>query len=519
MRLWEQVKGWGQTLAIGIAAVLLIWMVPSTIIGSKVIGTFTELFWALLVVGALVLVGLFFLSRYLARQTFFAVIFILLGIVVVKLILLYFYRLAPAQDFWNYHYFGYAKVAGIPWSDKLIGVNVHFGHVLNIAFFYSIIYALLGTDFVVAQVTNIVLSFFDALLIYTLAKRFFSNRTLAIFAALTFALLPAYFLYGFLNGAEPIFITLIMIMMVLFDHFLKLTGEATRTRWATTTVGLLIASILAYMLRPTASIWVVASLLLLIFARHQLDNQVSQLSGRQSVNWLRFKWYAGFLAAFFLFTTFAAPIYSLMYGVPVSSNAISAKYSLATGTSKKSHGEFNGAIYQIMINNHRRYQSPQAQDRHLVRELDAQINQNLSDFKGTEDVLKFTNRKYQGFAAEDYGYDWLLYNMTGREIKRTHFYSLKAVLISWSVAYFVLLLILSITTLLAMLVVPFWRRTPAMRRLGNQTFYLALLLDGFILGSMLVEVQGRYHVILYVPLVLLAAMACSLSKLVGHRAN
>ena len=39
--------------------------------------------------------------------------------------------------------------------------------------------------------------------------------------------------------------------------------------------------------------------------------------------------------------------------------------------------------------------------------------------------------------------------------------------------------------------------------LQNKLFYLALLLDGFILGSMLFEVQGRYHAILYIPLVLI----------------
>lgn len=37
----------------------------------------------------------------------------------------------------------------------------------------------------------------------------------------------------------------------------------------------------------------------------------------------------------------------------------------------------------------------------------------------------------------------------------------------------------------------------------NHLFYFSLLLNGFIIGSMLFEVQGRYHIILYIPLVMI----------------
>lgn len=44
----------------------------------------------------------------------------------------------------------------------------------------------------------------------------------------------------------------------------------------------------------------------------------------------------------------------------------------------------------------------------------------------------------------------------------------------------------------------------------NNIFYLSLMINGFIFGSMIFEVQGRYHVILYLPLVLLIS-ACTIA--------
>lgn len=133
----------------------------------------------------------------------------------------------------------YARASGIPWTTSLVGMNSSWPHVLNIALLYSIPYSLIGTSYITAQIINITLTFFDALLIYKLCASII-NKQAGIFSALIFSLIPSYFLYSLLNGAEPMFMTFVLGMLVCFDTFMKRDEFTPNIRWFTSVVSLFI---------------------------------------------------------------------------------------------------------------------------------------------------------------------------------------------------------------------------------------------------------------------------------------
>lgn len=79
----------------------------------------------------------------------------------------------------------------------------------------------------------------------------------------------------------------------------------------------------------------------------------------------------------------------------------------------------------------------------------------------------------------------------------------------YAVIYFGLFLGLTALAIVAQLLLMFKKRALSNRRI-NLMFYSALALDGFFLSAMLPEVQGRYHIILYLPLVVLLALGAQL---------
>ncbi|AKP66307.1 ArnT family glycosyltransferase [Companilactobacillus ginsenosidimutans] len=505
----DQIKKIGQYVAILVSIFLLIFMVVASWKGSDMTGHLGLPIFTMTLVSVLLFGFSYLTASYMSNKSFVFLVLVLLAIELVKVFIVLTYQIGPTSDYWNYHYLAYARASGIPWTRHLVGINSSWPHVLNIAFLYSIPYSLIGTNFVTSQLINIAFTFFDALLIYKLSASII-NKQAGIFSALIFSLIPAYFMYSILNGAEPMFLTFVLGLLVSFDTFMKRDEYTTNQRWLTNTLTMFILAILAYMVRPTIAIWLVAGLLFLLFRRD--TRRVSP-----TLRLKRYSFFLGFMAVFFIFSSLSANVYSGLYGMQIGSNNNLNKYSLATGTSPSTDGAYNKEIYGIMEKNYKKYPDPHQMETHINADLNRQINQNVSTLNHSGHWGIFLDQKYTAFSAENYGYNWLLYN-TAKGNKHTgNFYSMKQSLVTLSVIFFEFILVLCIITMsFILLFAPIIPDSVAMQ---NKLFYLSLLLDGFIIGSMIFEVQGRYHTILYLPLVLILGLGIKLLTERGHKLN
>lgn len=502
----DSLKRLGQSVAILVAIFLLIMMTVATWKGSTMSGSLGLEIFSMTLVTVLLFAFSYLTASYISDKSFVFLVVVLLVIALIKVFLVLSYKIGPTSDYWNYHYFAYARASGIPWTRSLIGVNSTWPHVLNIALLYSIPYSLIGTNFITSQILNIGITFFDGLLIYKLcASRV--NKQAGIFSAMIFSFLPAYFLYGILNGAEPMFLTFVLGLLVTFDTFMRRDSKTSNARWLTSVVSMFICAVLAYMVRPTIAIWLVAGLLFLIFRRNEEPDV-------KKFQWKRYSYFFGFFAIFMVFNAISPSIYSVAYGLPIGSTSNQNKYNLATGTSPQTNGAFNGDIYMIMSSNFKKYKDPDQLNHHVDEQLNAQIDKNLDELHQKHSWGSFIDKKFTQFSSEDYGYNWLLYNTYKNNRHAKTFYDMRKPLVALSVIFFEFILILAIFTMSFILLF-----APAFVdgvQLQNKLFYLALLLDGFILGSMLFEVQGRYHAVLYIPLVLILGMGV---KLLTERHN
>ncbi|KRL68134.1 glycosyltransferase family 39 protein [Companilactobacillus versmoldensis] len=258
----ESLKLLGQAVSIIVAIILLAFM---SIVTWKANAHLISNMWetvAMVLICLTIFLGIYLISNVLKKSAFIVFVSVLVLIAIAKIVLISVYTIHPTSDFFSYHYLAFARVSGIAWTKKLVGINLFYPHVLNVALIDSIPYSIIGTNYLTAQVFNIILTLFDAILIYKLNKRIF-NQSAGVFAAITFSLIPAYFLYTVLNGAEPLFLTAVLGMMLAFDTFVHLDDDSSIAQWTSSYRNLFLLSMIAYLIRPTVGIWLIAALLYL----------------------------------------------------------------------------------------------------------------------------------------------------------------------------------------------------------------------------------------------------------------
>ncbi|MQS88237.1 glycosyltransferase family 39 protein [Companilactobacillus mishanensis] len=445
-------------------------------------------------------------SNLIGQKSFMFFVGILLVIALIKIFFISIYAIHPTSDFFNYHYFAFARSSGIAWTKKLVGVNMYFPHVMNIAMFYSIPYSLIGTNYVTSQIVNIALTFFDGILIYKICLRIF-NQQAGMFAALIFSLIPAYFMYSTLNGAEPMFITAFLGMLLAFQTFIRRDNSSSSTKWVASFRDLAILSVITYMIRPTIGIWIIVGFLYILLIRWPYKVPVK-------FQMKRLLYFGGFTLFFVLFSIFSSAIFSQAYKINFASDSVNNRYSLATGTSLATDGQYNQKIYNKLDKDFKDSSSTAEINQKATKDMNAQVKANISEVTREKAWPKFISNKYAAFSNENYGYNWILYNTWNKNKLKKSFVESQSALVSFSTIFYEFMIILSILTM--SLILLFRHRVNESMSTLNRVFYLSLLLDGFILGSMIFEVQGRYHVILYIPLVMILGLG---AKILGERQN
>lgn len=493
-----------QSTSIIVAINLLIWMSVASWKSNPIITTNPWLIFSFLLITIILFIGSYLLTTSLKHSSFMIFVSILLAVAVIKIILISIYTLHPTSDFFNYHYFAFIKAAGLPWTKKLIGMNLYSPHVLNIAMFYSIPYSIIGTNFFTSQLLNIILTFFDGLLIYRLGDKTF-NKQAGMFAALIFSMIPAYFLYSTLNGAEPMFLTAVLGLMNSFHTFMTLDSKTSPSQWVGSFRNLTVLSIITYMIRPTIGIWLIVGIIYLMLMRYPYKQNTKLKLTRLSV-------FVAFAAVFMIFSTFSTPLFSKVYNLPFLNNSVNNRYSLATGTSLSTNGSFNQKYFQKLNRDLKDSTSTSELNKKADSDMSKQVNENINQINRKKAWTTFIAAKYSNFTNENYGYNWILYNTGNKNHLEKNYLALKNPLIAFSTVFFEVMIILA--TFIMALVLFFRTKIKDHRQISNQIFYQSLILNGFILGSMLFEVQGRYHVILYIPMVLVLGSG---AMLLGRR--
>lgn len=446
-----------------------------------------------LFIGATIGLGSWWLSRH---QTSWLVA-ALMGLTILKFPLVAGLKIDPTSDFWNYHTLAAFSAQGFTWTQLLhhgiVGNYVVFPHALNIANGYSLVAAFGGANFFVSQLINIGCTLVDMVLIYWLVARWLS-RQLGIMAALIFYWIPAYWLYGtLLNGSEPFFFTSVLLMMYALTRALVPLTTTTITDRRLYLALAIVMTVVANMLRPIMGVWLIAlglmSLCVLLKSHHLYRVQVRQLLIYSAV------------VLGLMFT--ATNLDSWLYGFKVAPAQVETLYSLATGTDVKSHGTYSPAL-QATVSHELRVAPTltQAYPR-ITRTMARTLQTNLKQIK--PQLGSFVNEKMQGFIREDYGYDWSLYNLSHHPgLLNRHWFYLAPILITSATVYWQAMLVIALFSVLMGLGL-LWHQ----HYLNHYLLMAALLLDGFTLSALPLEVQGRYHIILYLPILML--MTCGIA--------
>lgn len=398
----ESLKLLGKAVSIIVAIILLAFM---SIVTWKANAHLISNMWetvAMVLFCLTIFLGIYLISNVLKKSAFIVFVSVLVLIAIAKIVLISVYTIHPTSDFFSYHYLAFARVYGIAWTKKLVGINLFYPHVLNVALIDSIPYSIIGTNYLTAQVFNIILTLFDAILIYKLNKRIF-NQSAGVFAAITFSLIPAYFLYTVLNGAEPLFLTAVLGMMLAFDAFVHLDDDSSIAQWTSSYRNLFLLSMIAYLIRPTVGIWLIAALLYLIFFRCEF-----KLARQVTIK--RYLVYFAFAASFLIITAFSTPLLSQAYKLPLVDDSVNDRYSLATGTSMATNGQYSVKIQQQLKDDLRHRTSSAELKTKVTNDMNKDIQKNIKQLNQKHAWKKFITNKYANFANENYGYNWILYN-------------------------------------------------------------------------------------------------------------
>jgi len=498
---WGIVK-FGQGITLVVAAFLLLWMLVAV---GQLPSSYPYPWWQF-VLGLLLLiiiVGLIILaSRFLAHRRTIWLHGTFLGLTLLKWPLIWLIRIVPTSDFWNYHALGSFSAQGVSWQAMAqrgdLGAYLLFPHAINIANFWGLGMSFFGTNFVVSQIINVLMTWLDMWLLVMIVSRWLP-RWVAISSALIFAAIPAYWLYStLLNGAEPLFLTAVLVSISAFFKAIKPSDTMTKAdvwfQLGIAWVGLVVAN----MIRPIMSVLIIALIILGIELALQ---PVQSIIVKQTKFW-------EFIVVGVVLITAVPMTYNWLYGVNFAPNAVTVAYGTATGTDFKTNGAYNDKRLSSVSKTLEKASNETVAYKKLQTELHQQTQQNVQSLTQKQAWPAFFYLKMRNLMAEDYGYDWVLYNLQHNQPINRWFYQIGGVLTVLSTGYLLGLLACALVSVVLGLVM-----LTKNSRLNNYFSYSALLFDGFALSSLLFEVQGRYHVILYLPLILL--ITCGLAAKSG----
>ena len=416
------------------------------------------------------------------RSTLLFYIILFLFAVILKVLWVNIYSTYPSSDYWLYQSIASNRANGISWKElyanDALGNGAMFPHILNFSTILSYIYRVFGISHITGQHFNIIIAFFSGVLLFKFIK-LDHKITTAVWACTIFLSFPAYWIFSCILGTENIFLFFVLLFMLYFRKY-QIVGKKYYL------IVSLISIVASNLIRPIGIIWILTYILTMIFIVPRDKKTVI----KNSV----------ILLATFIISSVAIPkIQSGIYGFDISSG--SAAYGLAVGTSWESGGQYSQEIMDEVKEDLASHKSFSAIDKKLY----SRVENNLTKIMDSNRLFSFLKIKLSKLMSETYGYRWYLHNIDVNDPTQPseRLFSHGELLIVSSIGYFFLMLFISIIWL---------GKNIFSRERGKEfdsVFLLSILINGIILGSMLLEVQGRYHVSLYIPLCIYAGSAFS----------
>ncbi|WP_158682874.1 hypothetical protein [Lactobacillus sp. CBA3605] len=135
--------------------------------------------------------------------------------------------------------------------------------------------------------------------------------------------------------------------------------------------------------------------------------------------------------------------------------------------------------------------------------MQADTHQHLQELTKQGRWGAFINVKMQNLMSAAYGYNWTLYNLNSKRSQQAinrHWYQLRGPITLLSFNYLGLLLVGALISILVGLWTLFSSND---YRSANCFFFETLLLIGLTISTLCLEVQGRYQIVLYIPIIML----------------
>lgn len=445
--------------------------------GEKLLTLSNSLLYSLFII-LLIFLGIGLAKLYKFKKSYF---YLALAVLVIapRGIWIVAFPTSPTSDFYLYHLIANYRADNNSWSvlyDKgVLNYAPFFTHILSFSTILSWFYQLFGKSIFSGQFFNILATLVGSIFFFK-ANLILFNRYVSAIATMFFLFSPAYFMYSTLIATEPLFMCLIAISIYLW----VLLYKSREPNWMLS-VGIGLAMTVANLIRPSGF------LILFVFAVSMVVCSKSKILSLKKI-------LPGLLL--FLFFTITTPIINkIIYPFPTASTSVG--YGVYVGANEKTGGEWSEKDKDYLW---KLYNTHNTSEVNSIMLRDGLTRWEKINQEGH--LLSYLNVKFKNFSDDSYGYKWNIYNNV-RFPKNS-----KAMFIGFS--YFVdsFLLLMSFMAGLIALVLHKVKKV-----------YLYILLElGYTIGSLLIEVQGRYHIpLLFVYATLTGAGCFYLYKMITTR--
>lgn len=383
----------------------------------------------------------------------YALILLLLCCFLVKLIWVLCVQTEPKVDYLTFYETAeqYAQTYTLPsaWQQRYISL---FPHIFGYASFLGVFFDLFGTSPLVAVVLNVVLSVIQTALIYYVGKKTVSHGG-GILAGVIWILLPSQTIYNMYVLSEPLYTTGILVVIALLTHIRGHMARISYIRLAAYGGILSLVLVLTNMVRPLASILLIALLIWLFL----IDNK--DKFGKKAVYSITV------LAAYLILLSFSQRYVTARIGAEITTLP---GYNIYVGFNQETAGTWNeedsNTFFEYVGDDH--FSAPQIHQRMFQLAKERVIN-------GEIDYRKLFVDKFDALWGDDsacvgYAYD---------TIPNPMFWTMAS-----NVFYYILFFFALLGAVFGFL-----------RKSRSATAFAALYFIGLTLGHMFTEVALRYH--------------------------
>ena len=198
------------------------------------------------------------------------------------------------------------------------------------------------------------MTFLDAILLYYIIE-FWGGKRAGIIAALLFYLIPNYYIYSGLIGAEPLWLTFVLLSVFFFNKLFRPEYERTTRQYWAFTAAVIASLLVGNLFRPMMLIIAAANFLYAIFS-YGNDRASQRYSAKK-----RIATSAIILGAFLVVSGFQTQLDRLWYQLPVANANVGIDYTIATGQNSDKNGMYNEKNHRATRKNKTRYNNQPSQ--------------------------------------------------------------------------------------------------------------------------------------------------------------